>query len=127
MLKGAAKLVPHVLKQDKCKPVTIEMISRIKNTLDQTNPFDAAFFACLTTIFYTAARVGKFTTQRLDAFNPAEHITWEGVRDDIDHNGLHTKVFVLPCTKSLCRQGVALGKAGWTYRSIRCLRQTHHN
>ena len=100
MLKGAAKLVPPALKQDKRKPVTIEMISRIKNTLDQTNPFDAAFFACLTTIFYTAARVGEFTTQRLDAFNPAEHITRGGVRDDIDRNGLHTKVFALPRTKS---------------------------
>ena len=100
MLKGAAKLVPPALKQDKRKPVTIEMISRIKNTLDQTNPFNAAFFACLTTIFYTAAQVGEFTTQRLDTFNPAEHITRGGVRDDIDHNSLHTKVFVLPRTKS---------------------------
>lgn len=65
MLKGITKLVPSVLKQDKCKPVTIKMISRIKNTLDQANSFDAAFFTCLTTIFYTIAWVGKFTTKSL--------------------------------------------------------------
>lgn len=100
MLKGVAKLAPPALKQDKRKPVTIQMISLIKDKLDQTNSLDTAFFACLTTIFYSAARVGKFTLQRLDAFKPTEHITHGDVRNDIDRNGLHTKVFALPHTKS---------------------------
>ncbi|KAN0084599.1 hypothetical protein V8E55_008103 [Tylopilus felleus] len=100
MLKGIAKLAPPALKQDKHKPVTIQMISLIKDKLDQTNSLDTAFFACLTTIFYSAARVGEFTLQRLDAFNPTEHITRGDARDDIDHNGLHIKVFALPRTKS---------------------------
>ena len=76
------------------------MLSLIKDKLDQTSPFDVAFFTCFTTIFYTAVWVGKVTLLRLDAFNPTEHITCGSVRDDIDCNGLHTKVFPLPCTKS---------------------------
>ena len=75
-------------------------MSLIKDKLNQINPFNAAFFTCPTTTFYTAARVGEFTLQRLDAFNPAEHITHGGIRDDTDHNGLHTKVFALLCAKS---------------------------
>jgi hypothetical protein len=100
MLKGVAKLAPPAVKQDKRKPVTIQMMSLIKDRLDQSNPFDAAFFTCLTTTFYTAARVGEFTLQRLDAFNPVEHITRGGIHDDTDRNGLHTKVFALLRTKS---------------------------
>ncbi|KAN0091428.1 hypothetical protein V8E55_004994 [Tylopilus felleus] len=100
MLKGIAKLTPPALKQDKRKPITIRIISLIKDKLDQTNSLDAAFFACLTTIFYSAAQVSKFTPQRLDAFNPTEHITHGNARNDIDRNDLHTKVFALPRTKS---------------------------
>ena len=100
MLKGAAKLTPPAVKQDQRKPVTVQMMTLIKAKLNQTDPFDLAFFACLTTIFYMAARVGEFMIQRLDSFNPMEHITCNGVRDDTDRNGLHTKVFTLPHTKS---------------------------
>ena len=100
MLKGATKLAPPAIKQDKHEPITVQMISLIKDKLDHTNPFDIAFFACLTTIFYTAARVGEFTTRKLNTFNPTEHISHGGVCDDTDHNGLHTKVFTIPQTKS---------------------------
>ena len=55
MLKGAAKLTPLAIKQDQCKPVTIQMMTLIKAKLNQTDPFNLAFFACLTTIFYMAA------------------------------------------------------------------------
>jgi hypothetical protein len=92
MLKGVTKLAPPTVKQDKRKPVTIQMMSLVKDKIDQTSPFNVAFFACLTTIFYTAARVGEFTLPRLDAFNPAEHISHGDVRDDIDRNGLHTEM-----------------------------------
>ena len=100
MLKGAARLAPPAIKQDKRKPVTIQMMSLIKDKIDQASPFDTAFFASRTTTFYMAARVSEFTLPRLNAFNPAEHITVGDVRNDIDRNGLHTKVFALPCTKS---------------------------
>jgi len=61
MLKGAARLAPPSTKQDRRQPVTTEIIAAIRGTLDPVKPFDAAFFACLTTIFYSAARVGEFT------------------------------------------------------------------
>ena len=54
MLKGVARLAPPAVKQDKRKPVMIQMMSLIRDKLDQSNPFNAAFFACLTTTFYTA-------------------------------------------------------------------------
>ena len=100
MLKGAAKLAPLAVKQDQCKPVTVQMMTLIKASLNQADPFDLAFFTCLMTISYMVARVGEFTIQRLDLFNPTEHITQDGMHDDTNHNGLHTKVFSLPCTKS---------------------------
>ena len=46
------------------------------------------------------AQVGKFTLQHLDAFKPSEHISRGSVHNDTDCNSLHTKVFILPCTKS---------------------------
>ena len=36
-------------------PITVQMMTLIKAKLNQTDPFNLAFFACLTTIFYTAA------------------------------------------------------------------------
>ena len=100
MLKGAAKLAPPTVKQDKCRPVTTQMMVLIKDKLDLTAPFDRAFFTCLTTVFYSAAWVGEFTVPRLDSFNPAEHVTCRGTCDDTDRNGLYTKVFTLPRMKS---------------------------
>lgn len=100
MLKGAAKLAPPTARQDRRRLVTMEIIMVIKGTLTLNEPFNAAFFACLTTIFYSTARVGEFTLRQLNAFDLAEHITPMHVRDDTDRNGFHTKVFSLPRTKS---------------------------
>ena len=83
ILKGAAKLAPPSTKQVLRAPITMDVIEVIKAHLKDQDPFDTAFFACLTTIFYAAARVGEFTLRRLDGFDPGEHITLNGVRDDI--------------------------------------------
>ena len=100
MLKGAAKLAPLAVKQDKCRLITIQMMVLIKDKLNLTALFNIVFFVYLMTGFYSAAQVGKFTVPRLDSFNAAEHITCGGVHDDTDCNGLHTKVFMLPHMKS---------------------------
>ena len=100
MLKGVAKLALPTIKQDKHEPITIQMISLIKDKLDHTNPFNIAFLTCLIMIFYTATQVGEFTTRKLDAFDPTEHISHREVHDNTDCNGLHTKVFTIPWTKS---------------------------
>jgi len=100
MLKGVARLAPPTAKQDRQQPVTAEIIAAIRTTLTLNEPFDAAFFACLTTVFYLVARVGEFTLKRLNAFDPVEHVTPTQVQDDTDRNGFQTKVFSLPRTKS---------------------------
>ncbi|KAG6329159.1 hypothetical protein ID866_9930 [Astraeus odoratus] len=100
MLKGAARLAPPSAKQDLWNPVTTEVIRAIKSQLQDNDPFNTAFFACLTTTFYSAVQVSEFMIKQLNAFNPLEHISPSGVQDDLDYNGLHTKVFTLPHTKS---------------------------
>ena len=100
MLKGTTKLAPPNTKQDWRQPVTVEIIAAIGRTLTLNEPFDAAFFTCLTTVFYSAARVGEFTLRQLNTFNPAEHITPAHVRDNTDRNGFHMTVFSLLQTKS---------------------------
>lgn len=75
MLKGTTKLAPSTAKQDKRQPVTTAMICAIKEKLTPEDPLDTAFFACLTTLFYSAAHVGEFTLKRLNVFNPVEHIS----------------------------------------------------
>ncbi|KAF8812882.1 hypothetical protein BYT27DRAFT_7220759 [Phlegmacium glaucopus] len=42
--------------------------------LDLSKPLDAAVYACLTTTFYSAARLGEFTVASLKAFDPRLHI-----------------------------------------------------
>ncbi|KAI6145830.1 hypothetical protein BKA82DRAFT_145085 [Pisolithus tinctorius] len=100
MLKGAAKIAPPSSKQNLHKPITVQMICDFHKQLQATDPLDTAVFACLTTIFYAASRVGEFTTKQIDAFDPTQHITPNGVHEDIDCNGLSTTVFFLPSTKA---------------------------
>ncbi|KAG6329431.1 hypothetical protein ID866_9659 [Astraeus odoratus] len=71
----------------------------IKSQLSD-QPLDSTFFACLTTFFYSAARVGEFTMQQCDHFDPAENITPAGIRSETDCNGFMTTVFTLPHTKT---------------------------
>ncbi|KAG6329991.1 hypothetical protein ID866_9097 [Astraeus odoratus] len=98
MLKGAAKLAPPSVKQDLQKLVTAEIITDIKQHLTN-KPLDITIYTCLTTIFYTAARVGEFTTCQCDHFDPAKNITPAGGRTKTDCNGFQTTIFTLPCTK----------------------------
>ncbi|KAG6326827.1 hypothetical protein ID866_12263 [Astraeus odoratus] len=99
MLKGAAKLGPPSSKQDLRQPVTVKIIAHIKSQISD-QPLDIAFFVCLTTLFYSVARVGKFTTWCCDHFDPVENISLAGVRTKSDRNGFITTVFTLPHTKA---------------------------
>jgi len=68
LLKAAKKATPKSLKQKKRAPYTLPFILAIQAQLNLNNPFEAAVYACLTTIFYTCTRVGKFTVPTLTAF-----------------------------------------------------------
>ena len=68
--------------------------------LDLSRPLHAAVYACLTTTFWAAARVGEFTVRRLADFDPVRHVTPANMRIDQDRQGLQSTVFRLPRTKT---------------------------
>jgi len=70
MLNAAEKLAPSTSKRKKRRPYTPDFILSVKRNLDMSCALDAAVYACLTTCFYAAARLGEFTVPRLNAFDP---------------------------------------------------------
>ena len=99
-LDGASILAPPSSKRPKRSPMTVATIISLASKLDRSIPLDAAVFACLTTTFYSAARLGEFTLPSLKAFIPSQHVKPSDVRLDQDRNGLQVTVFKLPRTKS---------------------------
>ncbi|TFK31305.1 hypothetical protein BDQ12DRAFT_671970 [Crucibulum laeve] len=73
LLQAVDKATPATSKHKKQQPYTIAFITAIQSKLDLNLPLHTAVYACLTTTFWAAARVGKFTVPRLDAFNPQHH------------------------------------------------------
>lgn len=100
LLKAAIALTPSTSKCSKRQPYTIDLITAIRSQLDLSSPIDAAVFSCLTTTFFAMARTGEFTIPRLDAFNPEIHIKPSDARDVQDRQGIVTKNFHLPRTKT---------------------------
>jgi hypothetical protein len=105
VLKGADRLAPPSSKRKKRQPYTPEFITKLRQCLKINEPFDAAVFACLTTCFYAAARVGEFVVPRLDAFSPSHYITTAHLRIDRDSNGLEVTVLHVPVTKAAPLEG----------------------
>ncbi|KAI6144103.1 hypothetical protein BKA82DRAFT_161352 [Pisolithus tinctorius] len=105
MLKRAFKFTPPSSKQNLHKPITAQMICNIHKLMLKDDPLDMAVFACLTTSFYMAARVGEFTLKCLDAFDPTVMTMHSScvitnsapfsTSQETDHNGLKTTVFSL--------------------------------
>ncbi|KAF8963725.1 hypothetical protein BDZ97DRAFT_1919506 [Flammula alnicola] len=97
LLKAAEKATPASSKCKKRTSYTPDFISAIRSKLDLNNPLHAAIYACLTTSFYSAARLGEFTVRRLDAFNPAIHVKLVfkgpvlGLEKDRNQTGLDRK------------------------------------
>ncbi|KAF8816900.1 hypothetical protein BYT27DRAFT_7247793 [Phlegmacium glaucopus] len=79
MLKAVEKLAPPDSKRKKHRPYMTEFIATIKLHLKLDTPLDAAVFACLTTCFYAAARLGKFTTS-----TQGEDVYWAKQEGDTD-------------------------------------------
>lgn len=100
MLTAAAKLTPPKSKRKKRRPYTVAYIEKLKTKLDLTVPLDAAVFACLTTCFYAAARVGEFTVGRIDGFDCNMHPARSDIKADQDRNGLQVTVLRIPRTKT---------------------------
>lgn len=98
LLKGAQRIQP--LPLPKREPITVDYLNRILQHLDVTKPEQAAVAACLTTTFYTCARLGEFTVPSVKLFNYRRHITITGVT--FQHDKFFNKVtaFRLPMTKT---------------------------
>lgn len=99
LFKAAISLTPSSSKKPKRDPYTISLITAIRENLNLSSPLDAAVFACLTTTFFTCARVGEFTVPRLDAFNPTLHIKPSDISKTHDRQGLEMTNFHIPRTK----------------------------
>ena len=98
-LDGAAILAPPSSRRAKRSPMTLDIISSLLTKFDLTKPLDAAVFACLTTTFFSAARLGEFTLPSLKAFDPDQHVKPADMRQDQDRHGHQVTVFKLPRTK----------------------------
>lgn len=100
LLRAAERLAPPTSVRPQRLPYTIEHMTALRAQLDLTTPLDAAIWACLTTAFYSCARLGEFTVPSVTAFNPQFHISPNGVRQDSDRTGHLVFVFRLPQTKT---------------------------
>jgi hypothetical protein len=101
LLRAANRMAPA--KKKKRQPFTIAYISALRCGLElESNNLHIAVYACLTTTFYTAGRLGEFTVKALtgvNAFNPAIHVKPSDVRIETNEQGLESTVFHLPRTK----------------------------
>ena len=98
-LDGATILAPPSSKRPKRAPLLVDIISAIATKMDFAKPLDAAVYSCLTTVFFSAARLGEFTLPSLKAFVPSLHVKRSDVILRQDRHGLKVTVFRLPHTK----------------------------
>lgn len=99
-IKGASQLVPNISRRKARQPYTLVFLSAVRAHLDLQSPAHLAVFACLTTTFFSIARLGEFTVKSLLAFKSASHISRGGMRTELDKKGGFTTVFHLPKTKT---------------------------
>ena len=71
----------------------------IRRHLDLSTPLGASVFACLATCFFATGRVGEFTVQRLDGFNPNTHVSRARISFDQNREGQKVTVLHVPHTK----------------------------
>ena len=112
LFASAAKNQPPKSEKAQKPPCTIEDLVAIRDNLNLDNPFDAAVFACLTTTFWAAARLGEFTVKRLDNFNPEHHAKRSNLDMDVtDRHGNEVTTIFIPWTKASKSQGEELNWA----------------
>ena len=105
LMKGAKRLALASSKKKKCLPYTPVFMASICLQLCLDQPFDAAVWACLTTCFYAAARVGELTVPQLTSFDPAYHITPSNLQTEINWDNLEATVLHIPHTKAAPIEG----------------------
>jgi hypothetical protein len=83
------------------RPFTVDHIASLHTQLDLSSPLEVAVYACLTTTFYSAARLGEFTVKNLKpgSFLSSTHVTPAHISSSRDRNNLETTSFHIPRTK----------------------------
>jgi len=100
LLRACLRTAPSSSKRAKRAPWTPEIIAQLHANLDMSNHSHAAVYACLTTAFYGAARLGELTVPNLAAFDPAKHPKPSDVRTEQDRRGLVSTIIHIPSTKA---------------------------
>lgn len=100
-LTAAERLALHSSKRPKREPVTPAIIVAVRAHLDLSQLFDAAVFACLTTTFWSVARLGEFTVPSITSFDPARHVKRSDIliAESQGRLGLPVTTFNLPWIK----------------------------
>lgn len=105
LLRACIRTAPASSKKPKRTPWTPEFIMRIYAELDPSDHLHVAAYACLTSTFYAAARLGELTVNSLTEFSPLEHPTPANVRVETDRQGLATTIIHVPSTKASKHKG----------------------
>ncbi|SJL06821.1 uncharacterized protein ARMOST_10163 [Armillaria ostoyae] len=100
LITAAVHLQPPRSRKKPRLPYICDTLVSLLHHLDLSLPLDAAVAACLTTMFYSAARLGEFTLTNLGCFDPDTHCKWSNMRKVRDRNNLEQTAFFIPKTKS---------------------------
>lgn len=108
IIKGAKQMAPRSSTKEKREPMSKSFIEKLRPHFSDTIPLDVAVFACLTSAFWSTARLGELTVQNLLAFNPAIHVKRSNLGESTDRNGLETTTIHVPETKANRSEGETL-------------------
>ncbi|EPT00404.1 hypothetical protein FOMPIDRAFT_1122752 [Fomitopsis schrenkii] len=87
------------------QPVLVMFLAAARHNIDLEQPLDAAVWACITTVFFAAARLGEFMLPSLTTFQANQHVKPSDVRRDEDRHGYKVTVIHLPSTKVATLEG----------------------
>lgn len=108
IIKGAKQMAPASSSREKREPMTTEYISKLHLQLSNTTPVDVAVYACLTSAFWSTARLGELTVKNLAAFDPVLHVKRSDLGESIDRRGLKVTTIRVPRTKAYSTEGESL-------------------
>ena len=105
IIKGTKCMAPCTSKRQKRAPITVEYIEKVSAHLSNKEPLDVAVFTCLTSAFWSTARLGELTVRNLSAFDPETHVKRLDVGERVDKNGFKTTTIHIPKTKADYMEG----------------------
>jgi hypothetical protein len=101
LFASAKKNQPPKSEKAQKPPCTIKDLIAIWDNLNLRDSFDIAVFACLTTTFWSAARLGELTTPKLDTFDPNQHVKCSNLKTNVaDQHGNKVTTIFIPWTKA---------------------------